>query len=912
MSVVQVACTTCLKLVNKARGGLEHHYQQSRDPCCIALYQQELDYNAAAANTTVALNLATPLWLLPGRTRKKSLPLNPPPPEGGNLAPKHAVDDCFVQKPHVTPFGGKAGAPLPRMEVPAYTKYTNTLAEVDNNPWAPFKSQIDWQIACWAKVRGSTSTAFSDLLAINGVTEDGSTSFHEPNVLGLVNLCKPTVWLKTTEINQMLELLNDNEMLQSRGIRVVPSDYPRDIIRAFEEGLDYDHLPRYQMLRMLSEAFAKGDAKEMATIVNVDGNYWVALIVDSKHGLCIILTQQSVPLMRTYGRPTTGGSISTIARNLTGSPYLVYNKEMSTIDFQHVTKNFSFTFHFDLTGDVELVDNAGDPNPSTPVSIPQPSPTRLAFLSPMKGKVKRAFGDRNVSSPPASPVKKKPNAERAKVIAASRRVFEKETDEEKRARELKQKEKAERRAEQREADHVQKARDRVMAADEKREAAAGRKRKERERRYAADVEAGIRNGDFTLAVKKRLIVTPALRDESSSDNIAELSRPARQIENRYKEKHRTHRSGQKKGYVPNIPRKACIVKDLQARDRETFASLKPTTVQARFERDSLGGLIWKKSVLEAAKLNGNTPGTRKVDERTAYREVVETVKQQLSLLRGAGAPLNLIAAKAPEAFEMRYSDGSYFTVSDPYCRAFWRTTKEWSERKSTKAAQPTPKNWVDITGVVYNPGAKFTWAPRGSPQVAVIGTDEKRAFTTLLAISLWGKVLPVQAIYVGATNASCPMSIAPKYTECAAANFRHLPFKTGNHWATLGTMEDFVIFILDRYFGEEKKHLGLPPDQKSLWILDSKQVSEEEGPDDSDISPAAVVADVTVSKKRRGRVARKSEGSGLRSAALADDINVVPEPAASEAMNGAEEAKEQGRPTRTKKPKLGAQVVVSQ
>jgi hypothetical protein len=142
----------------------------------------------------------------------------------------------------------------------------------------------------------------------------------------------------------------------------------------------------------------------------------------------------------------------------------------------------------------------------------------------MKGKVKCALSDRNLSSPPASPVKKKPNAEREKVIAASRRGLEemeaipqskqtglfkflkKETDEEKHARELKQKEEAERRAEQREADHVQKARDRVMAADEKREAAAGRKCKERERQYAADVEAGIRNEDFTLAVKKRRIV----------------------------------------------------------------------------------------------------------------------------------------------------------------------------------------------------------------------------------------------------------------------------------------------------------------------------------------------------------------------------------------------------------------------
>jgi hypothetical protein len=32
--------------------------------------------------------------------------------------------------------------------------------------WAPFRSQHDWEIAHWAKMRGLTSSAFSDLLAI--------------------------------------------------------------------------------------------------------------------------------------------------------------------------------------------------------------------------------------------------------------------------------------------------------------------------------------------------------------------------------------------------------------------------------------------------------------------------------------------------------------------------------------------------------------------------------------------------------------------------------------------------------------------------------------------------------------------------------------------------------------------------
>ncbi|KAG0706653.1 hypothetical protein DFH29DRAFT_980304 [Suillus ampliporus] len=39
------------------------------------------------------------------------------------------------------------------------------------NPYAPFSSQMDWEIAQWAKLRGLSSTAFSDLLSIDGVSE---------------------------------------------------------------------------------------------------------------------------------------------------------------------------------------------------------------------------------------------------------------------------------------------------------------------------------------------------------------------------------------------------------------------------------------------------------------------------------------------------------------------------------------------------------------------------------------------------------------------------------------------------------------------------------------------------------------------------------------------------------------------
>ena len=47
-------------------------------------------------------------------------------------------------------------------------QYSNALG-LNINPWALFTSEIDWKVACWAKLRGPGSTAFSELLAIDGV-----------------------------------------------------------------------------------------------------------------------------------------------------------------------------------------------------------------------------------------------------------------------------------------------------------------------------------------------------------------------------------------------------------------------------------------------------------------------------------------------------------------------------------------------------------------------------------------------------------------------------------------------------------------------------------------------------------------------------------------------------------------------
>ncbi|THU78566.1 hypothetical protein K435DRAFT_824095 [Dendrothele bispora CBS 962.96] len=49
--------------------------------------------------------------------------------------------------------------------------------------WAPFNSRMDWEIAQWAKMRGTGSTAFSDLLAIDGVHEALGLSYQNSDEL---------------------------------------------------------------------------------------------------------------------------------------------------------------------------------------------------------------------------------------------------------------------------------------------------------------------------------------------------------------------------------------------------------------------------------------------------------------------------------------------------------------------------------------------------------------------------------------------------------------------------------------------------------------------------------------------------------------------------------------------------------
>ncbi|KIY48159.1 hypothetical protein FISHEDRAFT_11070, partial [Fistulina hepatica ATCC 64428] len=172
---------------------------------------------------------------------------------------------------------------------------------------------------------------------------------------------------------------------------------------------------------------------------------------------------------------------------------------------------------------------------------------------------------------------------------------------------------------------------------------------------------------------------------------------------------------------------------------------------------------------------------------------------------------------------------------------------QWSEQASTRAGQKIPANapellresalreaWLirdfgipaelcvntDQMNSPYAHGARRTWNKVGEKQVTTIGHEEKRAFTLVPSISASGEILPLQAIYQGTTNKSCPSPNSPRYDEALALGFHFLPSKTATYWSTLETMKQLVNDIIAPYFDRQKRELGLPLDQKAIWRID--------------------------------------------------------------------------------------------
>lgn len=206
-----------------------------------------------------------------------------------------------------------------------------------------------------------------------------------------------------------------------------------------------------------------------------------------------------------------------------------------------------------------------------------------------------------------------------------------------------------------------------------------------------------------------------------------------------------------------------------------------------------------------------------------------------------------IEYNAPHLFTQTMTDNTKFKCSESFVRKYLRNTMKWSERRTTRAAQKLPANHKEIlhnaflreafvirdhaipaelrvntdqTQTVYQQGTKTTWSKKGAKQVAVVGHDEKRAFTLVPSISASGEWLPMQAVYQGKSYLSCPSPSSRQYKEAKELGLQIKFSKTNTYWSTQQTMKELVDEIIKPYFDKKKVDLGLPAEQCSIWKID--------------------------------------------------------------------------------------------
>ena len=77
-------------------------------------------------------------------------------------------EEALKNEPAVVKFPGLAGYSRVANED---VEMRDAAADTHNNPFTPFTSKLEWEVAKWAKLRGPGSTACSELLGIEGVSD---------------------------------------------------------------------------------------------------------------------------------------------------------------------------------------------------------------------------------------------------------------------------------------------------------------------------------------------------------------------------------------------------------------------------------------------------------------------------------------------------------------------------------------------------------------------------------------------------------------------------------------------------------------------------------------------------------------------------------------------------------------------
>ncbi|OSD08399.1 hypothetical protein PYCCODRAFT_1482768 [Trametes coccinea BRFM310] len=189
--------------------GLTKHLSQATDPRCLAAYNQ--DY-AAIEQNLLTVDLDAPPVPFQGDFFGDYGPQDFPeqdvdmadaaPPNitdvtrddqdeqhnstpGSSCPPPDAGGLRTVVVPYPDTSAGSAvkGEDTSRTPCLTYDGYQTALGGPSSNPYAPFTSETDWQVARWAKLRGPGSTSFTELVTIPGIVQKLALSYKNSREL---------------------------------------------------------------------------------------------------------------------------------------------------------------------------------------------------------------------------------------------------------------------------------------------------------------------------------------------------------------------------------------------------------------------------------------------------------------------------------------------------------------------------------------------------------------------------------------------------------------------------------------------------------------------------------------------------------------------------------------------------------
>ncbi|KAG7099906.1 hypothetical protein E1B28_001705 [Marasmius oreades] len=252
-------------------------------------------------------------------------------------------------------------------------------------------------------------------------------------------------------------------------------------------------------------------------------------------------------------------------------------------------------------------------------------------------------------------------------------------------------------------------------------------------------------------------------------------------------------------------------------------------------------------------------GTGRVGALTKHKDIVDAIKHAIISLRTSGLAVNvgiarsimlaIIKEQKPEILS------EHFECSERFVRDFLQSTLNYTIRKGTRAAAHLPADaddqcertfyrlvypmlWdnippelvvnVDQLGVYILPNGSMTYHTKGTKQVDIVGKEEKRAFTLLVASTPSGDFLPFQQVWGGRSKLSLPSKNATGFSEALDRGF-HFAFAASessqrSHFSTLKTMKEWVENILVPYIQGVIEANDLDQDQKAILFIDAYPV----------------------------------------------------------------------------------------